>query len=347
MLIIDAHQDIAFNATVLKRDYTQAVAMTRMREGPRSEEIATLGLPDALTGGVVIVFGTLYVSPVELMPGAPFYRTADEAYALAQDQLAVYRDLTRHPFIHLLETRADLDDMLDKWENGQPQQGIVLLMEGADPIRTPDELAEWQAAGLRLVGPAWTATRYCGGTGAPGPLTPAGRELLREMSRLKLALDVSHMAEESFWEALDLFDGMVIASHSNCRALAPGPNEDRHLSDAMIRAIIERDGIIGIVLFNRFLDSTWSLERGKGAIGLEAVLRHIDHVCQLSGNARNVAIGSDFDGGFGSESIPRELDSVADLPRIADALSHAGYHEKDVLSIMSDNWLRKLEGLLH
>jgi membrane dipeptidase len=219
-------------------------------------------------------------------------------------------------------------------------------MEGADPIRRPDVGAEWYRAGVRIVGPAWSATRYSGGTNAPGPLTQEGRALMREMGDAGLALDVSHMAEQSFWEALELFDGTVIASHSNCRALVPGPREDRHLSDAMIQALIDRDAVIGLVLYNRFLISGWTLEQGKSAVGLDVVVRHVDHICQIAGDARHVAIGSDFDGGFGSEGIPRELDSIADMPRIGDALRSAGFGEADVAAVLGGNWLRKLDQIL-
>lgn len=348
MLIVDAHEDIAFNAVALKRDYTQPVAVTRAREGEAATDIATLGLPEALAGGVAVVFGTVFVMPagVEHLPAELVYHDAAEAYAQAQAQLAIYRGLSEHPQIAIVERQADLARVLAAWERGAPQLGIVPLMEGADPIRAPGEVPEWQAAGIRLIGPAWSATRYSGGTRAPGPLTPDGRALVREMSRTGLALDVSHMAEQSFWEALDLFEGVVIASHSNCRALVPGEREDRHLSDAMIKALVEREGVIGIVLYNRFLDSAWQPEQGKAAVGLDAVVRHIDHVCQIAGDARHVAIGSDFDGGFGSEAIPRELDTVADLPRLAAALRAAGFAEEDVAAVMGGNWLRTLERIL-
>ena len=348
MLIIDAHEDIAFNVVTLQRDYTQPVAETRSREGERTQDIATLGLPDALASGVGVVFGTIYVMPAgtENLPNKVVYHTAEEAYAQAHDQLAIYRRLAENPRITLLGTRGDLAGVQESWAAGAPRLGLVPLMEGADPIRAPGEVAEWQAAGIRIVGPAWRGTRYSGGTGRPGPLTADGRALVREMGRAGLALDVSHLAEQSFWEAIDLFEGSVLASHSNCRALVPGPQEDRHLSNAMIKALIERDGVIGVVLFNRFLDSSWTLQRGKAALGLEIAVRHIDHICQLAGDARHVGIGSDFDGGFGSESIPREIDTIADLPRLADALLAAGFAEADVAQVMGGNWLRKLESIL-
>ncbi|GAB4189343.1 MAG: membrane dipeptidase [Roseiflexaceae bacterium] len=347
-MIIDAHQDIAYNMVALGRDYTRPVAQTRALEGPRTRDIATLGLPDALSGGVGLVFATLFVEPAgtTLGPASRGYRTPDEAHTQAQEQLAVYRRLAEHPQVTLVQNRADLAAVQAAWAGGEPQQGIVVLMEGADPIRTPEEASAWQAAGVRLIGPAWRRTRYSGGTAAPGPLTPAGRELMRELRRAGLALDVSHMAEASFWEALELFDGPVVATHANCRALVPERLPDRHLSDEMIRALVTRDAVIGVVLFNRFLDDGWDYGSSKDALGLDAVVRHIDHICQIAGNAHHVAIGSDFDGGFGSEAIPRELDSVADLPRVGEALLRAGWREQEVQALLSGNWLRALQTIL-
>ena len=171
---------------------------------------------------------------------------------------------------------------------------------------------------MRIIGPSWHATRYAGGTGAPGPLTDLGRELLGEMERLGMVLDISHLSEESFWEAIERFHGVVIASHSNCRALVPG---DRHLTDEMIRAIAERDGVIGTVMANPFLVADWGKEDHVVPVTLADVIRHIDHICQVTGTTRHSAIGSDFDGGFGVESTPVEFDSVADLAKLADALS--------------------------
>lgn len=346
MLIIDGHEDIATSFVALGRDFTQPVAVTRAREGDNHPEgICTLGLPDALNSGVGLVFGTLFVAPAQSGCSDCYavYHDAEEAHQLACRQLEHYRDLARHPQIRLVHNRGDLHQLKATWGSADPQLGIVVLMENADPIRTPAEAGFWFERGVRIVGPAWRGTRYSGGTGDPGPLTRDGRMLMRELERNGLTLDVSHMAEESFWQALDLFGGTVIASHSNCRALMPGTREDRHLSDAMIQALVARDAVIGIVLYNQFLAPDWNRTRGKQSLGLEAMLHHVDHICQLAGDACHVAIGSDFDGGFGSESIPRELDTVADLPRIAEALSKAGYADAAIAGIMGTNWLRLLE----
>ena len=346
-MIIDAHLDIAFNVVSFGRDYTLPVAETQRREGTRREDIATVGLPDALAGGVGLIFGTLFVAPYDARFCTPLvYHNQEQAYQQAHQQLAVYRALATRPDIMLVETQHDLAALLEQRAGGANMQGIVILMEGADPIRAPAEVAEWQTAGVRIVGPAWVATAYAGGTGMPGPLTPAGCALMGEMRRAGVALDVSHMAEQSFWDALDLFDGPVIASHSNCRTLVPDFRPDRHLSDAMLHALIARDGVVGVVLYNKFLVDDWTLAQGKDAVGIDAAVRHIDHICQLAGNTRHAAIGSDFDGGFGAEAIPRELGSIADLARIGDALSAAGYGEADVAAIMGNNWLHVLDTIL-
>jgi membrane dipeptidase len=196
---------------------------------------------------------------------------------------------------------------------------------------------------VRIVGTAWGGTRYSGGTNAPGPLTPDGRDLMAELDRQGIALDTSHMAEESFWQALRLFNGPVIASHSNCRRIVP---TDRQLTDEMIRAIVDRDGVVGVVLYNRFLDGTWPADGRKADVRLEAVVRHIDHICELARDARHVGIGSDMDGGFGVEGIPAELDSSADLPLIGQALVSAGWSTAEAQGVLGGNWLRWLETTL-
>lgn len=208
----------------------------------------------------------------------------------------------------------------------------IILMEGADPIQQPEELPQWHAAGVRMIGMAWQQTRYAGGTGAPGPLTPEGRRLAAAMDELKMIHDVSHLAEASFWELLDLSDGPICATHSNCRAIVP---TDRQLSDAMIRAIANRGGVIGINFFDRFLIPPEQFPRRAT---LADVIHHIRHICDITGNARHVGIGTDMDGGLGREQIPTEITTSADLPRLADALSQAGFSDTDIGRIMAENW---------
>jgi membrane dipeptidase len=243
----------------------------------------------------------------------------------------------------MVRTREDLSAVLEGWNGDAPGDvGIVVLMEGADPIRTPDDVPVWHDEGVRIVGLAWKRTRYSGGTGTPGPLTAEGRGLVDALSEHGVMLDLSHAAEEAYFEALDRFSGIVIASHANPRALCPG---DRQLSDEMIRRLVHRDGVVGIVPFNRMLDPGWS---GPGAprIPLQRVAEAILHVAEVAGTHRAVAIGSDFDGGFGALSAPAGLDTVADLTRIADALSDAGLADAMIEDVLGGNWIRILKRAL-
>lgn len=213
-------------------------------------------------------------------------------------------------------------------------------MENADPILEPRQFEYWYEHGVRIVGPAWRATRYSGGTGEPGRLTKLGHELLEVMRHFNAILDLSHMAEAAYFEALDRYDGVIIASHSNPRYFC---NTDRHLSDVMIRRLAERDGVMGIVPYNLFLSDHWQPRAGKTVIGFERVVDAIDYVCQLLGDTRHVGIGTDFDGGFGAESTPDGCDTVADLWGLRTILSARGYSDADIVAILGGNMLRQLQ----
>ena len=354
-MIVDAHEDIAYNALHHDRDVRRPLAAIRADQRRRAtgegasggrplaasaplsgmEQTAMLALDAHRRGGVGLVFGTIFVPPGDL----------DEMARDGLAQLGWYEQVAATeppPGVRLISTRAELAALRRDWDAATTPEarpvGLVLLMEGADPLPSPAAVRDYYARGLRILGTSWHGTRYGGGTRAPGPLTVLGRDLLGEMARLGMILDISHMAEETFWQALDVFPGRVIASHSNCRAYTP---TDRHLSDEMIQALAARDAVIGTVLANSFLEGGW--KAGDPLLTLDAVVRHIDHICQLTGTTRHCAIGSDFDGGFGVESTPAELDSVADLGRIGQALAAHGYSEADVAGILGGNWLRLLE----
>jgi len=350
MLIVDAHEDIAYSVLNLGRDARRSALETRRREEvadlPQRGGLCMTGLPEWLSGGVAVIFGTIFASPTRSAdPGPLTYTTAAGAYALGQAQLDYYHRLSDEcEQVSLIGSRADLEQVLASQKGETPQVGIVPLMEGADPIREPAEAEAWFERGLRMVGLSWRlGSRYAGGNSTPGRLTDAGRELLAVMADLGLILDVSHLAEESFFEALDCFEGHIIASHANPRARVSGP---RQLSDEMIQRLTERDGVIGIVLFNRFLHPDWKMGDPKEAVALTDVVAAIDHVCQVVGDAAHVGLGSDFDGGFGAESAPAEIDTVADLARVGPALSRMGYGEKDIAAVLGGNWLRLLREAL-
>lgn len=359
MIIVDAHQDIAFNAVCHGRDYRQHTLVKRraLVGSPSLTDngIPTISLPDALIGRVAVVFGTLFVeSPNSFLnaappPDCPYYETPQQAYTLAMRHLDYYQKLADEtPRIRLITAQRDLDAVLATWADDQPfeqrVQGLVVLMESADPIVEPKQFEEWYERGVRIVGPAWAATRYTAGTGAPGGLTALGRELLEILAGLNAMLDLSHMAEQAFFESLDQFEGAsIIASHSNPRQFR---DTDRHLSDDMIRVLAERDGVMGIVPYNRFLSNEWRIGDRKSDVPIIRVVDAIDYVCQLVGSAAHVGIGTDFDGGFGAASIPDGLDSVSDLIAIAPLLAERGYAPADVEAILGGNMLRKLRQAL-
>jgi len=350
MFIVDAHEDIAWNALVLGRDVCRSAPETRrLEEGtdvPQRHGLCMVGLPEWLSGGVTVVFGTIFIMPARRgFPESHTYTTAEEAHALGSAQLDFYHRLADEcDRIALIGKRTDLDGVLASWESETPRVGVIPLMEGADPIREPAEAEAWFERGVRLVGLSWQAgSRYAGGNAVPGRLTDAGRELLAAMADLGLILDVSHLAEESFFEAVDRFEGRIVATHANPRARVPGP---RQLSDEMIRRLVERDGVIGIALYNPFLRPGWTRGTPRDTVTVADVAAAVDHVCQVVGDAAHVGLGSDLDGGFGAESAPAEIDTVADLERIGPALVELGYGEDDIAAVLGGNWLRLLRAAL-
>ncbi len=358
-MLIDAHEDLAWNMLSLGRDYTRSAHETRRLEaetGSPAPEIngnTLLGYADYLRGQVGIVFGTLFAPPKRRQVGKwdrPAYADAEEAHRIYREELGLYHRLTEeHPDkFRLLRTRADLNAHIAAWKQ-QPADapkpiGLVVLMEGAEGVRSPDELPSWWEDGLRVIGPAWVGTRFCGGTGEPGPLTGEGRALLRGMAAVGFLLDISHMDPQAAREALETYEGSIIASHANPAALLPETDSNRFLPDDVIETLAARDGVIGIVPYNRFLDATW--KPGDPRLPLEKVVEHIDYICQRTGSSRHVAIGSDFDGGFGVEMVPAGIDTIADLQKLAPLLTARGYTNDDIAAIFAHNWLRKLKAIL-
>jgi len=353
MFIVDAHLDIAYNALNYGRSPLQPLSYTRQQEPPDSERgQATVAFPDMRQGGVGIVFGTLFVTPshakIPIASEKMVYHNANEAFSYGMKQLDYYYRLAdENQSLRLVTNQSLLEEVLQshKEDNPAPLLGIVPLMEGADPIREPEEAELWYERGLRLIGLAWDDTRYATGgwTRTDEGLTKEGYRLLEVMADVGFILDLTHMSEQSTIEALEHYEGVVVATHSNCRALVPGT---RQLSDTQIRLLGERDGVIGTVLYNTFLQPGWRKGDRKEAVTLDHVVANIDHVCQVLGSARHVGIGSDLDGGFGAEHIPAGLDSIADLGKIAEALLAHGYEAADVEGIMGGNWLRILRRAL-
>ena len=337
-LLIDGHLDLAYNVLAAGRDLTLPLDVLR-RQG---HEDALVTLPELRNGGVSVVFGTIYVQPAAAqlstqgarLPGR-VYETPQEARALALAQLELYERWEDAGLIRIIRSQSDLEPYAAA--KGDTPTGLVLLMEGADPLLTPDDLSEWTARGLRIVGPAWQRTRYAGGTRAPGPLTDLGLELMAAMKQESVVLDVSHLSEESFWGALGSGPDQVIASHSNARAFVP---TDRHLSDEMIRALGARGGVMGLVIANAFLKAGITPESPKESVTLAEVGRHAAHVAELIGWDR-VAVGTDFDGGFGVQDVPAELSRGADFARLGEAVPEAARAD-----FLGGTWFRFLQRAL-
>jgi membrane dipeptidase len=199
---------------------------------------------------------------------------------------------------------------------------------------------------LRLIGLAWSGNRYCGGTREPGPLTAAGQELLEAMAEVGFVLDISHMDPPAALEAVERYQGQVIASHANAAALLKGYDGNRHLPTELIYSLLARDGVIGIVPLNGFLLADWRKGDDRRRVSLAHVCAQIDFICQLAGDANHVGLGTDFDGGFGVQSVPVELDTIADLPKLVALLEEKGYSPGDIAAIFGQNWLRKLRSAL-
>jgi len=347
-LIFDVHLDLAMNALEWNRDLSRPIDEIRARERHLTDKPdrgrGTVSFPEMRRGGVGLCVGTQiarYVAPDNPLPG---WRSPDQAWAMTQGQLAWYRAMEDRGELVQIRDRAALDRHLSRWQgataDGLPI-GYVLSLEGADSIVTLRHLERAYADGLRAVGPAhYGPGVYAQGTHATGGLGTRGRELLREMERLGIILDVTHLCDDSFREALDHFRGPVWASHSNSRSLVP---DGRQFSDEQIRELIGRDAVIGVAFDAWMLVPGWV--RGettpeRAGVTLETVVDHVDHICQIAGDARHCGIGSDLDGGFGREQGPSDVQTIADLSRLPAVLASRGYSGQDVEGIAHGNFIR-------
>jgi membrane dipeptidase len=369
MLIVDAHQDLAWNMLSFGRDYTRSAVETRRIEAggpiPALNGEALLGWPEYQRGRVAVVFATLFATPARLGTGTwekLTYVDPAQAARVYHTQMDLYERLADdHPDkFQLLRRRLDLDRVLAAWERPpgedslpegtatrpSPPMGLVVSMEGADCIQDPGELEEWWQRGVRLIGPAWSGNRFCGGTREPGPLTAEGFALLERMADLGFGLDLTHMDEQAVLQALDFYPGTILASHSNAQALLKDSAGNRHLSDRVIDGILERDGVIGVVPFNQFLTPGWRIGDPRHEVQMERVVAHIDYFCQRAGDARHVGLGTDFDGGFGLQSVPVGIDSIADLLKLAPLLAERGYAPDEIAAILGLNWVDLLKRIL-
>ncbi|MGC1390401.1 MAG: membrane dipeptidase [Bacteroidales bacterium] len=349
-LIFDGHLDLAMNALEWNRDLRWTVEDTRKSEEGMTDKPdrgkSTVSLPSMREGHVGFCVATQigrYVKRGNNMPG---WKSPEQAWAQTQGQLAWYRAMEDAGEMFRIQSLKDLEKHLQLWENPTKNTavGYILSLEGADSIVSINHLERAYEYGLRAVGPAhYGPGIYAQGTDSTGGIGIKGRELLKEMENLGLILDATHLCDDSFIEALDIYHGPIWASHNNCRVFVP---HNRQLSDEQITELTNRDAVIGVALDAWMLVPGWV--RGKSdpeamGVSLNLIINNIDHICQLTGNSLHAAIGSDLDGAFGKEQCPYDLDTIADLQKTSGKLSEIGYSSSDIQNILSDNWIRFLK----
>jgi membrane dipeptidase len=350
-LIFDAHLDLALNAIEWNRDLTQPLKTIREREAHLRDKPdrgrGTVSLPEMRRARVAVCVAT-QLARLEHDAYSPVFgwRSQAQAWAMTQAQLAWYRAMEEAGEMIALTDGATLEAHLAHWhavDNGKAERlpiGYVRSLEGADSLLSLRHLERAHADGLRAIGPAhYGPGVYAQGTNTEGPFPARGLELLHAADALGMILDVTHLSDACFWQALGVFKGPVWASHHNARALVP---HQRQLSDDMFRALAERGAVVGVALDAWMIVPGW--ERGKTTpesanLKLEKLVEHVDHFCQLAGNARHVGIGSDLDGAFGTEQTPQDVDSIADLQRLPELLSARGFSATDIAGVMSENFL--------
>lgn len=351
-IIIDAHLDLAMNAIEWNRDLRRPVFEIREREIGMTDKLdrakGTVALPELRQGNIGLVVATQiarYVEKGSLLPG---WNSPEIAWGITQAQLGWYRAMEDLGEMVQITNGIQLEKHLALWLDesipaGQKPVGYILSLEGADSLVNLAYLYKAYEYGLRACGPAhYGPGRYAPGTGMTGGLTQLGWELIREMDSLGMILDVTHLTDEGFREATDLYKGPIWASHHNCRALV---DYQRQLTDEQITVLIEREAVIGGVLDTWMLANGWirgvhdPRERG---VNLEKVIDHYDHICQLAGNSLHIAIGSDLDGAYGKEQSPYDLETIADLQNLKALLAKRGYSDQDIQNIFYKNWLRFL-----
>jgi membrane dipeptidase len=346
--IIDAHLDLSWNALSHNRDQTETIAQIRSRERGMDDiqgrALATVSLPEMRRAGVALCFATVLARAnkeaaswkrVDLD-----FRNQEIARATAIGQLSYYETLREQGHLVNVRTAVELDRFWSGWRPGGTP-AYVVSMEGADPMLGPEDVERWWNLGLRIAGLAhYGPSAYAVGTMASGPLSSRAPALLREMERCGMILDTTHLSDPSFFEALKLFGGPVLASHNNCRALVAG---ERQFTDEQLRLLIGRGAVIGVAMDCWMLTPGWVPGQSpRDLVRLAAAADHIDHICQLVGDCRHAAIGSDLDGGFGTEQSPADLDTIADLSKLGPILSARGYGEADLDAIFYGNWLEFL-----
>lgn len=347
---MDAHLDLSMNAMEWNRDLRKPIQEIRKREAGMTDKPDrgnnVVCFEELRNGNIGLVVATLiarYVAPENPLPG---WHSPHQAWAQTQAQLAWYKEMEREGELTPITNLSTLEKHLENWKSSDQSNkpiGYILSLEGADSLVTLRHLEVAYEYGLRAVGPGhYGPGRYAQGTNATGGIGQVGRDLLKEMERLNIILDATHLCDESFWEAMDHFHGHVWASHNNVRKLV---NHNRQFSDEQLKELIARGAVIGGVLDTWMMVPGWI--KGKSTpkemnCGLDRLIDHYDHICQVAGNSHHIAIGSDLDGAFGKEQSPYDIETIADLQKMPQLLAKRGYSDLDIENVLHGNWLRFL-----
>jgi len=344
MILIDAHLDLSMNALNWDRDLELDVYELRRHEEGMTQKGRARGtttLPEMRKGEVALSLATV-ICRVD-WPGSPASGVTNQAiaYSHAQGQLAYYQILESQGKMRQVRDQAGLAAHMLAWQESPETTplGYILSMEGADPIVDAQQVPSWWEDGLRVVSLShYGFSAYAYGTDTEGGLTERGRPLLAAMAAAGMIVDLTHLADQAFFETLEAFDGPVLASHNNCRALVPGC---RQFTDEQIKAIIARGGVIGAALDAWMIHPGWIKgETLPEVVCLENLVDHIVRICDLAGNTNHVGVGSDLDGGYGTEQTPHDCGTIADLQKLAPLLSARDFSDDDVERFMSGNWIR-------
>jgi len=351
MFTIDAHLDLSMNAMEWNRDLRCSVYDIRKREEGLTDKPdrakGTVALPELRKGNIGLVVATQiarYVAPGNPLPG---WHSPEQAWAQTHAQRAWYRTMKDAGEMTMIANLDALEKHVALWQDGTSNEkkpvGYILSLEGADSLVTLEHLYIAYGYGLRAVGPAhYGPGRYANGTDATGRLNKEGKALLREMEKLNMILDATHLCDDAFWNAMEIFSGHIWASHNNCRALV---NHNRQFSDEMIKILIAKGAVIGTALDAWMMVPDWQRNISTPEsmqCNLEKMIDHTDHICQLAGNTLHAGIGTDLDGAFGKEQCPYDLDTIADLQKLPDMFTARGYSNTDIENIMHGNWLKFL-----
>ena len=351
MFIFDAHLDLAMNAMEWNRDLRWPVSEIRQSEKGMTDKPDrrnnTVSFDAMRRGNIGLCVATQIARYVHKDNPLPGWNSPHQAWAQTQGQLAWYKAMEEEGELTQITNLKELNTHLDNWDNSASEKkpiGYILSLEGADSMITIEHLERSYEQGLRAIGPGhYGPGTYAHGTNSVGGIGQKGKELLKEVERLNMILDATHLCDQSFWEAMDVYHGAVWASHNNCRKLV---DHNRQFSDEQIKELLQRKAVIGMVLDAWMMVPHWI--RGKSTpksmgVSLQQMADNIDHICQLAGNALHVGIGTDLDGGYGKEQSPADIDTIADLQQVPQILKERGYAQTDIENIMHGNFLRFLE----